>query len=542
MSLACTTDAMDDAAANGHLDAVTFLHEKRTEGCSTDAMDRAAANDHLDVVTFLHEKRTEGCTTDAMDDAAANGHLDVVTFLHEKRTEGCTTDAMDDAAANGHLDVVTFLHEKRTEGCTTAALSGAAAAGHLKVVEYLVAHRDEGASPDILDTAAANGHLDILAYLDKLGRFACTTAAVDDAARHGHFDVVEYLLAHRLEGGSRDGAARGALESGHIALVQRLVAAGYPLPATSGMSVLRAIRKPSALALLQLYVAQGVALPSSWAKEVRQYGSDDVTQYYFLHAPAAAQQHAAPRAMSRYHDDAFDAIETALWNEDFDVVRDLWAQRPELRCDALLELIVRNSASPASATAFLLDAGVGQPRRVAVEHMDRRSFDMMNVLLPYCLHPTDHLDNLVFLVEWLDRQAYALTASMLLALKTEMIAQATAATCRHIHVGTAIESITEALLATGATTSYVQAASRGLEQRVLFRSGVADWGLATLIVHFLSVDATDSARQLRTWLGKVRSAGLKAHLQRLLDEAMPEENDAAADEAKLASMYQDYDY
>ncbi|CAN0442462.1 unnamed protein product, partial [Discosporangium mesarthrocarpum] len=43
----------------------------------------------------------------AMDMAAANGHLDVVKWLHKHRPSvGCTTNAMDSAAERGHLEVV----------------------------------------------------------------------------------------------------------------------------------------------------------------------------------------------------------------------------------------------------------------------------------------------------------------------------------------------------------------------------------------------------------------------------------------------------
>ena len=38
-----------------------------------------------------------------MDDAARNGHLEVVKFLHMNRREGCTNKAMDSAARNGHI-------------------------------------------------------------------------------------------------------------------------------------------------------------------------------------------------------------------------------------------------------------------------------------------------------------------------------------------------------------------------------------------------------------------------------------------------------
>lgn len=67
-----------------------------------------------------------GCTRAAMNDAAANGHLNVVRWLHDNRTEGCTTAAMDLAAANGHLEVVQWLHDNRSEGCTTDAIDDAA--------------------------------------------------------------------------------------------------------------------------------------------------------------------------------------------------------------------------------------------------------------------------------------------------------------------------------------------------------------------------------------------------------------------------------
>ena len=46
-----------------------------------------------------------------MNDAAANGHLDVVIWLHENRTEGCSKDTMDWAVKNGYLDVAKWLHE-----------------------------------------------------------------------------------------------------------------------------------------------------------------------------------------------------------------------------------------------------------------------------------------------------------------------------------------------------------------------------------------------------------------------------------------------
>ncbi len=48
-----------------------------------------------------------------MDGAAAHGHLDVLTWLHEHRVEGCTFEALDQAAGNGHLNILLFLHRYR---------------------------------------------------------------------------------------------------------------------------------------------------------------------------------------------------------------------------------------------------------------------------------------------------------------------------------------------------------------------------------------------------------------------------------------------
>ncbi|KAE9103941.1 hypothetical protein PF007_g14218 [Phytophthora fragariae] len=172
----CTTEAIDGAAAHGHLDIVRWLHENRTEGCSTAAMDLASRNGHLEMVQWLHHNRSERCTTEAMDGTASGGHLDVLQWLHEHRNEGCTTKAMDGAASGGHLDIVKWLHDNRSEGCTTGAMDGAAACGALDVVKWLNQNRPEG----------------------------CTTSAMDEAARKGHIPVIRWLHApiRRVHSGS----------------------------------------------------------------------------------------------------------------------------------------------------------------------------------------------------------------------------------------------------------------------------------------------------------------------------------------------------
>jgi hypothetical protein len=209
----CTRAAMTNAAAEGHLEVVKWLHEHRSEGCSPSVINTAARNGHLEVVKWLHEHIMVGCTTAAMDGAAANGHIDVVRWLHEHRTEGCTTTAMDRAAGRGHLDVVEWLHFNREEGCTSFAMDSAARSGHLDVVKWLHRHRSEGATDNAMDGAAYNGHLDVVQWLHGRRSEGCTIDAMHFAAVHCHFEVLLFLHSQRTEGCSRytlaDAAARG---------------------------------------------------------------------------------------------------------------------------------------------------------------------------------------------------------------------------------------------------------------------------------------------------------------------------------------------
>eukprot|EP00122_Pirum_gemmata_P002917 Pgem_evm1s2632 len=123
---------MNDAAKNGYLYLVEFLHNNREEGCT---MDKAARNGHLNVVEFLHNNREEGCTKRAMTFAAIL--MDIWT------EEGCT--AMDKAARNGHLNsnVVEFLHNNREEGCTEEAMNLAIEFQNWEVASFLHCNRTE---------------------------------------------------------------------------------------------------------------------------------------------------------------------------------------------------------------------------------------------------------------------------------------------------------------------------------------------------------------------------------------------------------------
>lgn len=214
LNLELEPDCVDEAASNGHVSVVCWLHENN-QLCTFKAMDGAAENGHLEIVQWLHENRTEGCTTEAMDKAAANGYLDVVQWLHAFRSEGSSTDAMDYSAKYGHLNVVRWLHENRQEGCTSQAMDFAATYGHLQVVEFLHENRNEGCTTRAMDYAANEGHVEVVKWLHESRAEGCTTSAMDLAAQYGHLDVLNFLHQNRNEGCSIYAQVR-AMENGRL--------------------------------------------------------------------------------------------------------------------------------------------------------------------------------------------------------------------------------------------------------------------------------------------------------------------------------------
>ncbi|KYR03033.1 hypothetical protein DLAC_00523 [Tieghemostelium lacteum] len=126
-------------ARNNNMEMIEYIYNstnyKLNEICDPRIMDNAATNGNLKLLKFLHYNTNQGCSTNAMD----NGSLEVVKFLHENRSEGCTTYAMD----NGSLEVVKFLHENRSEGCSIEALNKPDKSKYQEVLQYLLTNRPE---------------------------------------------------------------------------------------------------------------------------------------------------------------------------------------------------------------------------------------------------------------------------------------------------------------------------------------------------------------------------------------------------------------
>ncbi|KAJ8548550.1 hypothetical protein ON010_g11123 [Phytophthora cinnamomi] len=176
-------------------------------------IDEAAKNGRLEILAFLQRLGGSmqpanawwPRSRNAMNLAAANGHLPVVKWLHAIEAQHCTTRAMDEAATNGHLDVAQWLHRHRLEGCTTSAMDGAASNGHLTTLQWLFANTKAGCSTKAMELAAANGYLVIVKWLFEIFSLACTHFAkgpactsktLDEAASKSHVRVVHWIHSH----------------------------------------------------------------------------------------------------------------------------------------------------------------------------------------------------------------------------------------------------------------------------------------------------------------------------------------------------------
>ncbi|AGO84027.1 Ankyrin repeat domain containing protein [Pandoravirus salinus] len=235
----CSVGAVNRAAANGHRDIVAYLLCNRTEGSTAVALAAAAANGDVPMLHAL----TDDCPVRqpgdrrAMDAAAANGHLGAVAYLDERRSEGCTGRAIADAADAGHFNVVLFLLDRRpavdsVDGLQRAA-DAALAHGRLDVYDRIAAQMLVPYTPSAkaFVGAARSGHVATLRMLHRdhqplFDQHAGDTIAA--AVAGGHVDAYSFCiettsaqspLRHRVhESHILDGAV-AAIASGHNAMV-----------------------------------------------------------------------------------------------------------------------------------------------------------------------------------------------------------------------------------------------------------------------------------------------------------------------------------
>ena len=129
---------IDKAVEFGNVHMVSWLYAHKIGIFTHKSFDIACYRGDIDMVSYLHFNINNiSCTTDAVDNAAANGHLHILKFIHTYRNERCTTDAMDFAILHNHEKVVKWLIHNRYEGCSSIALKWAAKNNNVFVFKYI---------------------------------------------------------------------------------------------------------------------------------------------------------------------------------------------------------------------------------------------------------------------------------------------------------------------------------------------------------------------------------------------------------------------
>ena len=154
------------------------------------------------MVQWLNKHRTEGCTTNAVDWAAEEGHLNVFQWLDQHRSEGHTTDALDFSAAFGRYEVVKYLYDQHKTECTSIAVDYAARHGHLSIL-ILIYDDCKNPESEALNYAVSEGHLDVVQWLCSKERgwqwYRELRSATARADRKGHYLIAQWLQERKTQ-------------------------------------------------------------------------------------------------------------------------------------------------------------------------------------------------------------------------------------------------------------------------------------------------------------------------------------------------------
>ena len=101
--------ACADAAQNGHLEVLKYLHEEVKAPWDFRTADWAAENGHLHILEYLVERKYDKFDEDACANAAMNGHLDCLKYLHETAKWPWYEEAVREAHQNNHPECVQYL-------------------------------------------------------------------------------------------------------------------------------------------------------------------------------------------------------------------------------------------------------------------------------------------------------------------------------------------------------------------------------------------------------------------------------------------------
>ncbi|POM76181.1 Hypothetical protein PHPALM_6614 [Phytophthora palmivora] len=224
---ACTVEAIEKAARNGHSDVLVYLYENdlvnlTVESDAMNALVAAIEGGHRNCVEWLvaHFRKlyeqSSPASTVAMDAAATVGHVDILQFLRNEPTTcewQTSSKAVDEAARQGFVDVLRWLHFDRSNCITEEQPVNEEDSDEDEAVQT-----DSRWTPMALEMAATNGHLPVVQWLTEHHREICGNFEPFNAAAYmDHLEVAQFLysdvrnscsveqaLEHAEEGGAED--------------------------------------------------------------------------------------------------------------------------------------------------------------------------------------------------------------------------------------------------------------------------------------------------------------------------------------------------
>ena len=126
------------AAEQGNLEMVKYCVANQ---CPIDASScrNAARNGHLECLKYLHEDVKAPWDTGTACAAASNGHLHILEYLVEREYDRFVEHACANAAEKGHLDCLKYLHEvAKAPWGSGAAVRSAHRYNHPECLQYLL--------------------------------------------------------------------------------------------------------------------------------------------------------------------------------------------------------------------------------------------------------------------------------------------------------------------------------------------------------------------------------------------------------------------
>ncbi|EFA75943.1 hypothetical protein PPL_10519 [Heterostelium album PN500] len=214
----CTLYAMDNAASVGCLEVIKLLVRGTRE-----AMTNAAVNGHLEVLQYIHENRTDsGYSDDILERTAKNRQFETFNYLHDNIPDlKCSIKPMDYFAGYKTTEALEWLNANRTEGCSSEAYANASRAGLVENIKWLQNNMPSIPIPeDLIEKICFHEKLEAIEYLHQSGGVKCKNAKII-ATDIGSYPIVEYLHFNSDEG-DHEQVIKKAIRCNHDSIIRLL--------------------------------------------------------------------------------------------------------------------------------------------------------------------------------------------------------------------------------------------------------------------------------------------------------------------------------